>query len=270
MTPMLHSPRGSSARFLSSSSLWVLTFHGGSFAPACRLRPAEQEVTPRTPCMRFALSPGVTTAMMMVQVTVLQTMNGGTPRYGLGRGVSQSTAPVRLLGVARRNPGHCQIALAGAGGGCLVRCHARIQHGVLCARDAPEHRLAPGAGAMRRGGNRHHRRHPQEFSLRWRLRRRLHVRLYRPAGRRSALVQDLRQGSYQLPRPCCCGGRACGYRYPRVLSVVWPARTRSTTTACRKQDRNHRWSWNYNTQTLIQLDWPPDSALAHTAPPSAG
>jgi hypothetical protein len=63
-----------------SSSLWVLTFVG-AFALLLDIVLRDKEVTPRSFATGFALVAGLTTAMMMVQITVLQTLNGGTPGY---------------------------------------------------------------------------------------------------------------------------------------------------------------------------------------------
>ena len=63
-----------------SSSLWVLTFVG-SFALLLDTVLRDKEITSRSFIRGFVLVAGLTTAMMMIQMTILQTINGGTPRY---------------------------------------------------------------------------------------------------------------------------------------------------------------------------------------------
>ena len=63
-----------------SSSLWVLTFVG-SFALLLDVVLRDREVNGKSFAWGFALVAGLTTAMMMVQMTILQFINGGTPGY---------------------------------------------------------------------------------------------------------------------------------------------------------------------------------------------
>ena len=91
-----------------SSSLWVLTFTG-SFALLVDFVLRDREVTPGSLAIGFALVAGLTTAMMMVQMTVLQTIDGGTPRYlALVAGLAIYGA-VAFLGRRATNPGALQI-----------------------------------------------------------------------------------------------------------------------------------------------------------------
>ena len=86
-----------------SSSLWVLTFVG-SFALLLDIVLRDKEVTGRSFAVGFAMVAGLTTAMMMVQMTALQTLDGGTPVYlVLGAGVA-IYATVAFLG---RHPVRC-------------------------------------------------------------------------------------------------------------------------------------------------------------------
>ena len=69
-----------------SSSLWVLTF-AGSFALLLDVLLRGREVTRKRLASGLALVACLTTPMMMLQMTVLQTIDGGTPGYlafGLG------------------------------------------------------------------------------------------------------------------------------------------------------------------------------------------
>ena len=71
----------------ASSSLWVLTF-AGSFALLVDFVLRRGDVTPGRFAVGLALVAGLTTAIMTVQMTVLQTLDGGTPAYlALGAGV---------------------------------------------------------------------------------------------------------------------------------------------------------------------------------------
>ena len=95
-----------------SSSLWVLTFTG-SFALLLDFVLRDKDVTASNFAMGLVLVAGLTTAMMVAQITVLQTIDGGTPAYlalGIGlaaygtvaflgrRTVSRSERPVDWLG----------------------------------------------------------------------------------------------------------------------------------------------------------------------------
>ena len=85
----------------ASSSLWVLTF-AGSFALLVDFVLRRGDVTPGRFAVGLALVAGLTTATMMVQMTVLQTLDGGTPAYlALGAGLAAYGA-VALLGRRRR------------------------------------------------------------------------------------------------------------------------------------------------------------------------
>ena len=95
-----------------SSSLWVLTFVG-SFALLLDIVLRDKEVSGKSFAIGLALVTGLTTAIMMAQITVLQIINGGTPGYlafGIGlaiygtvaflgrRAVNPSERPVDWLG----------------------------------------------------------------------------------------------------------------------------------------------------------------------------
>ena len=80
----------------ASSSLWVLTFVG-SFALLLDFVVRNKEVTGRRFACGLALASFLTTALMMVQMTALQFINGGTLGYlGLGLGLLAYTALVFL------------------------------------------------------------------------------------------------------------------------------------------------------------------------------
>ena len=94
----------------ASSSLWVLTF-AGSFALLVDIVLRRGEITPRRFAVGLALVAGLTTATMMVQMTVLQTLDGGTPAYlALGAGVLAYAAVFltgrRPVGPAGRSADH--------------------------------------------------------------------------------------------------------------------------------------------------------------------
>ena len=95
-----------------SSSLWVLTFVG-SFALLLDIVLRDKEMSGKSFAIGLALVTGLTTAIMMAQITVLQIINGGTPGYlafGIGlaiygtvaflgrRAVNPSERPVDWLG----------------------------------------------------------------------------------------------------------------------------------------------------------------------------
>ena len=94
------------------SSLWVLTF-AGSFALLLDIVLRNREISRKGFASGLALAACLTTPMMMLQMTVLQTIDGGTPGYpafGIGlatygavaflgrRGVKQGQLPVDWLG----------------------------------------------------------------------------------------------------------------------------------------------------------------------------
>ena len=77
-----------------SSSLWVLTFMG-SFALLLDFVLRDKQVTHKRFATGLALVACVATPMMMLQMTVLQTIDGGTPSYlafGIGVGAYLTTA----------------------------------------------------------------------------------------------------------------------------------------------------------------------------------
>lgn len=97
-----------------SSSLWVLTFVG-SFALLLDIVLRHKEVTPRSFLTGLALVACASTPIMMVQITALQTIDGGTPgklAFGLGvaaygtvaflsrRAATRRKLPVDWLGLA--------------------------------------------------------------------------------------------------------------------------------------------------------------------------
>lgn len=64
-----------------SSSLWVLTFVAAFGALIDRALTREPQVSGRTFARGIALVAGLTTLIMMVQMTILQQLDGGTPGY---------------------------------------------------------------------------------------------------------------------------------------------------------------------------------------------
>ena len=71
-----------------SSSLWVLTFVG-SFTLLLDFVLRDKEVSGKSFALGLTLVASLTTAIMMAQMTVLQTIDGGTPRYlALGTGLA--------------------------------------------------------------------------------------------------------------------------------------------------------------------------------------
>ena len=71
----------------ASSSLWVLTF-AGSFALLLDFVLRDRDLTPGRFAAGLAVVAGLTTAAMMVQMTVLQALDGGTPAHlALGAGL---------------------------------------------------------------------------------------------------------------------------------------------------------------------------------------
>ncbi|MFO7562323.1 MAG: hypothetical protein R6X02_06740 [Enhygromyxa sp.] len=65
-----------------SSSLWVLTFVGAFAWLNDRAITRDPEVRGRTFALGLAMVAGLTTLLMMLQMTVLQQLDGGTPSYG--------------------------------------------------------------------------------------------------------------------------------------------------------------------------------------------
>ncbi len=83
-----------------SSSLWVLTFVG-SFALLVDAVLRDREVTPKRLLVGLALVVCATTPLMMLQMTILQLISGGTPGYlAFGLGVAAYSAVASL----RRRP----------------------------------------------------------------------------------------------------------------------------------------------------------------------
>ena len=80
----------------ASSSLWVLTFVG-AFALLLDMVLRKREVTGKTAAIGLALVACLTTPIMMVQMTVLQTIDGGVPGYlALGIGLTGYAAAAWL------------------------------------------------------------------------------------------------------------------------------------------------------------------------------
>ena len=89
-----------------SSSLWVLTFMG-SFALLLDAVLRDREVTRKRFLVGSALIACVTTPLMMLQMTVLQAIDGGTPGYlalGLGGAAYGTVAFLRRRPVNRGRP----------------------------------------------------------------------------------------------------------------------------------------------------------------------
>ena len=80
----------------ASSSLWVLTFVG-AFALLLDMVLRKREVSGKTAAIGLALVACLTTPIMMVQMTVLQTIDGGVPGYlALGIGLTGYAAAAWL------------------------------------------------------------------------------------------------------------------------------------------------------------------------------
>lgn len=97
-----------------SSSLWVLTF-AGSFALLLDLVLRDREVTRRRFATGLALAACLTTPMMMVQMTTLQTLDGGVPGYlAFGMGLV-AYGTVAFLGRRAANLGKLPVDSLGCG-----------------------------------------------------------------------------------------------------------------------------------------------------------
>ena len=83
-----------------SSSLWVLTFTG-SFALLLDFVLRDRQTTARSFAIGFALIAGLTTALMMVQMTLLQMLDGGTPAY---RALAAGVAVYVIVALVWRRP----------------------------------------------------------------------------------------------------------------------------------------------------------------------
>ena len=98
----------------ASSSLWVLTFVG-SFALLLDFVLRDRRVTPGRFAVGLALVTGLTTATMMLQMTVLQALDGGTPAYlALGAGLVAYGA-VAFLGRRTGNRDRVSVDWLGRG-----------------------------------------------------------------------------------------------------------------------------------------------------------
>ena len=98
----------------ASSSLWVLTF-AGSFALLVDIVLRRGEITPRRFAVGLALVAGLTTAIMMVQMTVLQTLDGARPPTWPWGPACSRTPPSPSRAVARsRAQGGRRITSAAA------------------------------------------------------------------------------------------------------------------------------------------------------------
>ena len=127
-----------------SSSLWVLTFVG-SFALLLDVVLRDRKVTGQSFTGGFALVASLTTAMMMMQITILQAINGGTPRY-LALCIGLVTyGTVAFLGRRAVSRSELSVDWPGRRSHRRLPAHARFQHDLLRTRDPREHGTAPAA-----------------------------------------------------------------------------------------------------------------------------
>ena len=105
----------------ASSSLWVLTFVG-TFALLLDFVLRNRDVTPKTFAIGLAVVACLTTPLMVAQMTVLQTLDGGVPGYvALGVGIAvYAAAALVALAHRSRTPRVADWLGAGAVGAFLL------------------------------------------------------------------------------------------------------------------------------------------------------